>query len=62
MLAELYGWTPQEIADMTIAQIFGCLISANDKKDVGYSQAVATANAAKQQRQQWSRNILRQLR
>ena len=57
-LAAEYGWTPQQVSEMTLDQIYTYLTSASGDKKMSYGQAREKALEFRSQENQWSAEIM----
>jgi len=55
----MYGWTPEQIGELTLAQVYGYLTSETTDS---YGAALARAMTARQARRQFSQHAAKVLR
>lgn len=59
-IAEAYGWTPQDIGELTVSQLHG-ILTTGVKKDIGHSEAHRRAAEAKELRLRWMEDTRKRL-
>ena len=57
-LSAEYGWTPQQISDLTLDQIHAYLTSAKGDKKMGYQEARAVSEESLARQDGWSADIM----
>ena len=57
-LSAEYGWTPEQISDMTLDQIHAYLTSAKGDKKMGFEEARATAQEYRVGQDGWSADMM----
>jgi len=57
-LSAEYGWTPGQISELTLDQMYAYLTSAKGVKKMGYAEARDEAAGNKAKREEWSGEMM----
>ena len=60
-LSAEYGWTPDQISDLTLTQIHVYLTKAKPDKNMSYDEARETAQGEQAKRVEWSADTMQQM-
>lgn len=60
-LSAEYGWTPDEISELTLVQTHAYLTKAKPDKTMSYDEARETAQGEKAKRVEWSADTMQQM-